>query len=343
MTTHENSKKNVKAPNLMDQFKPVVPAAGQVVLGQPKPIDISLIDDNPFQYRKFIDKEKLQELAEGIKKKGLLQPITLRPVDGRFQIVAGHRRRMCFQILLDAATNEEEKKRWSHIDALIRDVPDSEMAVMAITENVDREDTSPLDLAAAVFNLGKAENLDSKGIADRLVIDRSKVIRLLHLHNAPEVIKAAMQPGRMVDVPTDEGTKRERRSLDLSGADAFRRLWDALKKKPKANEKRDSERLAALVDKALTEGWGARRIIDEVNDAIAGRPSKKPVEAKPALTWTKTDKNFALALKRSEIEAAGAEDRQRLVLDLKELISWLEAPQAIQAQEGGSKGSVATL
>src|SRR5207249_4958801 len=101
-------------------------------------LSIYEIDSNPYQPRKDIDEEELQQLAESIKQHGLLQPIVVRRRDDRYQIIAGERR-------LRAAT----KAGMEHVPAQVRDVDDRQMAEMAIVENLQRKDLNPLEKAAS--------------------------------------------------------------------------------------------------------------------------------------------------------------------------------------------------
>ena len=101
-------------------------------------VSIYEIDSNPFQPRKDLDEAELQQLAESIKEHDLLQPIVVRRVNDRYQIIAGERR-------LRAAT----KAGMEHVAAQVRDVDDRQMAELAIVENLQRKDLNALEKAAS--------------------------------------------------------------------------------------------------------------------------------------------------------------------------------------------------
>jgi hypothetical protein len=108
-------------------------------------LDVELLDENPFQPRTAIDEAQLGDLAASIAMSGLLQPVVVRPGQpGRYHIVAGHRRVAAFRKLKDEAATDEERRKFRLIPAHVkRDLDDSQMAVGAYVENVQREALSP--------------------------------------------------------------------------------------------------------------------------------------------------------------------------------------------------------
>ena len=109
-------------------------------------ISVNLIKVNPFQPRKIFDEVALAELSESIKEHGVLQPIILRKKGKSFEIVVGERR---FRASKDAGLTE--------IPAVIRGFTDQQMMEIAILENLQREDLTPIEEADAYQNL--MENL----------------------------------------------------------------------------------------------------------------------------------------------------------------------------------------
>jgi ParB family chromosome partitioning protein len=105
-------------------------------------LDVSLIDSNPFQPRKLFDQAKIIELAEAIKVNGLITPIAVRKVGERYQVIAGERR-------LRAAKYLE----YPTIQAIIFDANDEAAALMALSENVDREELSDYEVGQAIHNI----------------------------------------------------------------------------------------------------------------------------------------------------------------------------------------------
>ena len=139
-------------------------------------VAVDRIDPNPFQPRREIPPKGLQELANSIRATGVVQPVLVRPVEGRFQLVAGERRWRAAQLA-----------GLESIPAVLRDVTDREALELALTENLLREDLNPLEVAHAYQALAEKYALSHEQIADRLGVDRSTVtntLRLLRLHAA---------------------------------------------------------------------------------------------------------------------------------------------------------------
>ena len=146
-------------------------------------IDLSLIDRNQSQPRKNFDEKALKELAHSIKQHGIIQPIVLRKVGDRYQIVAGERR-------FRASKMVGLKK----IPAVIKEFTEREMSEVAIIENLQREDLNPIESAKAIQNLIECYNLTQETVADRIGKSRSAVTNTLRLLTLPnEIIELVEQ------------------------------------------------------------------------------------------------------------------------------------------------------
>ena len=140
-------------------------------------LDISLVDTNPDQPRKNFDKDALAELAKSISQYGVIQPIIVAPVDGRYEIIAGERRYR--------ASKEAGLKK---IPAIVRDLSEMERKEIALIENLQREDLNPIEEAMAYKTLMEQYSLTQEELASKLGKGRPTVansLRLLHL--APAV------------------------------------------------------------------------------------------------------------------------------------------------------------
>lgn len=219
------------------------------------------IDDNPYQPRLTYDDQHITELADGIRRDGLLSPIVVRPdpkTPGRYQVLAGHCRLRAFRRLLDRSDIAEER-RFERIPALLRThVTDEEMARLAINENLQRRDLSPTDAALALANYRKMMGLKTaRDVARAMDLDENRVKRLLRLHEAPPFIKAAVGEGILIELPgsasgANGASKRKRQTLDLMGALEFARMFRIFY----AHEpERAEKRVRAGIDKALREAW----------------------------------------------------------------------------------------
>jgi ParB family transcriptional regulator, chromosome partitioning protein len=141
-------------------------------------VHVSLIDPNPLQPRRSIEPQKLQELADSITATGIVQPVLLRKVGERFQLIAGERRwRAASLANLDV------------VPAVVRDFTDQEALEVALTENILREDLSPIEIAQAYQALQQKFGFSHEEIASKLGIDRSTVTNALRLLKLPAEIQ----------------------------------------------------------------------------------------------------------------------------------------------------------
>jgi ParB family chromosome partitioning protein len=132
---------------------------------------------NPDQPRKYFDADKLTELSTSIQAHGLLQPIVVRPTADGFEIIAGERR---YRAAVIAGL--------SHIPALVRDVSDP--IELALIENLQREDLSPLEEAEALALLIERHGYSHRQVAEMLGKSRPYVSNMLSLTRLPDVVKA---------------------------------------------------------------------------------------------------------------------------------------------------------
>ena len=140
-------------------------------------IPIERISANPDQPRRDFDENDLRELAESIKQKGILQPLLVRPVGDRYQIVAGERRWRAAQI---AQLHE--------VPALIREYSDDEVLEIAIIENIQRADLNAVEEARGYRQLMDRFGHTQEKLAEALSKSRSHIANQLRLLNLPEPI-----------------------------------------------------------------------------------------------------------------------------------------------------------
>lgn len=165
-------------------------------------IEINKITRNPNQPRKNFDETALQELADSIKQNGVLQPILVRKVGLKYQIVAGERR---YQASKLAGLNE--------IPAVVRDIEDKEVFQLALIENLQRSDLSPMEEAKGYRQLIDSQGLTQDGLAKILSKSRSAIANTLRLMDLPTVVQEMIEQGLLtagharaiLAVPTEEG------------------------------------------------------------------------------------------------------------------------------------------
>ena len=146
-------------------------------------LDINLVDANPYQPRTDFDAEAINELAQSLNTHGLLQPTVVRAKsDGRYELVSGERRlRAALQV------------GWQQIPAMIIQVDDTDMAVLALVENVQRKDLNAIEKAKSFKRLMKTEGCTQEELAKSLGLDRSTVANLVRLLDLPQDLQTAIR------------------------------------------------------------------------------------------------------------------------------------------------------
>lgn len=143
------------------------------------------IDDiipNRFQPRTIFDDEKIEELSRTIHTHGIIQPIVVRPLeDGGFEIIAGERRWRAMK-----------KLGWDLVPAIIKDFNDTETASVALIENLQREELSPIEEAIAYGKLLELHQLTQEALAQRLGKGQSTVANKLRLLKLPQEVQDAL-------------------------------------------------------------------------------------------------------------------------------------------------------
>lgn len=199
-------------------------------------LPVASIAPNPFQPRREFSEEELRELSDSIRANGLLQPPVVRPApagsDVEWELVAGERR-------WRAAT----RLGWSDIPAVVREVDDRTMLVLALVENLQRSGLSPLEEAEGYRRLQAEFGLSQQEVADAMGRDRSTVANALRLLQLPIAVRRLVTEGRL--------SAGHARALLGVGSD---------------------HRMTELAQQASDEGWSVRETETQVQRA---RPAKK--------------------------------------------------------------------
>ena len=152
----------------------------------PLQIDIDLIEPSPYQPRTRFREEALDELARSIQASGIIQPIVLRPVGNRYQLIAGERR-------WRAAQRAGLKK----ISSIVRQVPDELALEMTLVENIQREDLNAIEAARAFERLMDEFQLTQESVAERTGKDRATVANAIRLLKLESTIQDWIEEGRL--------------------------------------------------------------------------------------------------------------------------------------------------
>lgn len=149
-------------------------------------VKMSRIDPDKNQPRKNFDKEKLEELADSIKKKGVLQPILVQETGGRYTIIVGERRWRAAKI---AGLKE--------IPVIIRDFTERERAEAALIENIQREDLNVIEEAKAYQTLIEEYNITQEEVAAQVSKSRTAVTNILRLLKLSPEVRAMVSDGKL--------------------------------------------------------------------------------------------------------------------------------------------------
>ena len=156
---------------------------------QTNTVSISDLSRNPYQPRQHFSEEKLEELANSIKKNGIIQPIAVRPnktENGKYEIVAGERRWMAAQ---RAGLHE--------IPVTILDLSDVESLEVAIVENIQRDDLNPIEEARGYKRLNEEFKYDHESISKLMSKSRSHVSNTLRLLTLPKDVVSMLEEGTL--------------------------------------------------------------------------------------------------------------------------------------------------
>jgi len=166
--------------------------AAAVAMPAPSPggseeIAVELIDPNPYQTRRRISDDTLNELADSIRASGVVQPVVLRPgPNGRFQLVAGERRWLA-----------SKRAGKTTIPAVLRQISNEQAMEITIIENLQREDLNPMEQARAFERLSREFGLTQEQIAARTGKDRASIANFMRLLKLPAGVQEALEDGSL--------------------------------------------------------------------------------------------------------------------------------------------------
>jgi len=208
-------------------------------------LPIHSISPNRFQPRSVFVDEKINELAQTIETHGIIQPIVVRELqEGRYEIIAGERR---FRAV--------SKLGWATIPAIINNLSDTETASVALIENLQREELSPIEEAIAYSKLIELHQLTQEGLANQLGIGQSTVANKIRLLKLPETVQSAVMNKQL--------TERHARSLIPL---------------------KDAELQDKLVKEIIEKGLNVKQTEERVNKLLSKDSEKKPRSIRKAFS-----------------------------------------------------------
>ncbi len=198
------------------------------------------LEANPFQPRTLMEPARLEELAASIRESGMIQPLLVRRAGGSYQIIAGERRWRAAQRL-----------GLPTVPVVIRDVPDDRLLELALVENIQREELTPLEEAQAFQRLHDEFRLTQEDVARKVGRDRSTVANTVRLLRLPGEVKDMIAAGRL-----DAALGREAARKGLSVREVERRVALARAPRPRRSAHRDPNTRAA--EERLRAALGTR-------------------------------------------------------------------------------------
>jgi ParB family chromosome partitioning protein len=152
----------------------------------PQQVDIDLIEPSPYQPRTHFREEGLEELSRSIQSSGIIQPLVVRPIGSRFQLIAGERR-----------WRASQRAGLSKVSVIVRQVPDELALEMTLVENLQREDLNAMEAARAFERLMDEFNLTQESVAERTGKDRATVANSIRLLKLEPMIQDWIEEGKL--------------------------------------------------------------------------------------------------------------------------------------------------
>jgi len=245
-------------------------------------IDIDLIEPNPDQPRTRFTEANLEELAQSIRANGVVQPIVVRQIGGRYQIVAGERRWRASQLA-----------GLRRIPAVVKEVSDEKLLELALVENIQREELNPIEEAKAYRKLIDAIGLTQEKVAERVGKDRTVITTAMRLLHLPDEIQQIIEDGRLTAghgrallMVNDPLAQRELARHAIDSGWSVREMERAAKrgKKPQST---DDKQVTAIADANMKAA--ETKLMRTLNTNVKIVPGKKGSGGKIEIEYYGTD------------------------------------------------------
>ena len=264
------------------------------------------LQPNPYQPRGSFNEEHLKELANSVTQDGIIEPIVVRPHgNGKYQIIAGERRWRAAQIA-----------KLRQLPAIINDCSDEDMELLALEENLHREDLNDVDRGRALKSIKSKRNLTWEQLGKRVGLSRRRVLMLAGLANLPEDIQKQIAQGKL--------TEKHSRSLNrLKGHEQQRQFLEVVQR-----EKLSGDRAIAVAKRLQEDPSGD---IQRAVEAVV-KPITAPSEHSRSVRVSQAAAQFKKALDAVHPDNLSAAERQCLATELHVLI--VTAQRAVEQLNG---------
>ncbi|HEY2646826.1 MAG TPA: ParB/RepB/Spo0J family partition protein [Candidatus Acidoferrales bacterium] len=161
-------------------------APAPITTGGPLLVDIDLIEPSPFQPRTRFSEERLEELAQSIRTSGIIQPLVVRKIGSRYQLIAGERR-----------WRASQRAQLLRVPVVLREVSDEQALELTLVENIQREDLNPIEQARAFDRLMEQFHLTQDEVATRTGKERATVANSVRLLSLEEPLLELIEEGKI--------------------------------------------------------------------------------------------------------------------------------------------------
>lgn len=259
-------------------------------------IDIDLIEPNPEQPRTRFAEASLEELAQSIRANGVVQPIVLRQIGARYQIVAGERR-----------WRASQRAGLRKIPAVVREVSDEKLLELALVENIQRQELNPIEEAKAYRKLIDTIGLTQEEVAERVGKERTVITTSMRLLRLPGEIQRVIEEGglsaghgRALLMIDDTSVQREIANLAIDSGWSVRETERAIKK---AGSRKSQDTVNKGVSRAVDANIKAAetKLMRALNTNVKIVPGKKGAGGKIEIEYYGTDdldRVFLLIMKK---------------------------------------------
>jgi ParB family transcriptional regulator, chromosome partitioning protein len=246
-------------------------------------LDIDLISPNPDQPRSRFTEEGLAELEQSIRMNGVVQPIVVRQIGSRYEIVAGERR-------WRASQRAELRK----IPAVVKEVSDEKMLELALIENIQRQELNPIEEAKAYRKLIDQLGLTQEEVAERVGKSRTVVTTAMRLLKLPNEVLREIETGRIsaghgraLLMSDDRSIQRQVANSIIDYGLSVRETEKTIKRLGKSPQTTDKKQVTRVVDANVKAA--ETRLMRALSTSVKIKPDNKGIGGKIEIEYYSVD------------------------------------------------------